>query len=59
MCAHPRTGMVSCSPGEDNYAQDPVCGDPRCIDEASAWVKRLTGKVPVYVLKEVNREGNT
>lgn len=59
MCAHPPTGRVACSPGEDNYAQDPVCSELVCIDEASAWVKRLTGKIPVYVLTEDNREGIT
>lgn len=55
MCTHPPTGMVSCSPGEDNYAQDPVCAEPVCIKEASDWVRRLTGKDPV--LTETDREG--
>jgi hypothetical protein len=48
MCAHPPTGVVSCPPGEDSYAQTPVCALPACVTEALDWVHRVTGKVPIY-----------
>jgi hypothetical protein len=52
-CTHPRTGRVTSHPGvyvEGSHAATSVCDRPECIDEAVAWVERVTRKPAHHVL---------
>jgi hypothetical protein len=54
-CAHqPRTGVVTSFDGGDavSNAQAPVCSAPECVEEALAWVRRISGKPARHVLFE-------
>jgi hypothetical protein len=50
-CTHPKTGVVTTQPsGEwEEGARAPVCSQPACIDEATAWVQRVSRKPAYYV----------
>ena len=54
-CNHkPHTGLVT-SLSEwsgGHHAQAPVCDLPECIDAATAWVERMTGKPAKHVRDE-------
>lgn len=55
-CNHkPYTGLVT-SLSEwsgGHHAEAPVCNDQVCIDDAKAWVKRVTGKPAKHVRDEM------
>lgn len=54
-CTHPRAGLVTSRPLggiEHSYAATPVCDLPECIDEATKWVARMSGKPAFHVLDE-------
>ena len=58
-CNHPRTGIVTSSPGGPVDSQLPfacsrVCDLPECVAEAKQWVTRMThGKKAHHVPDEV------
>lgn len=53
ICTHPRTGVVTSHRGRGRYdgpiAVTPVCDRPECIDEALAWVARMSRKPAHHV----------
>lgn len=52
-CEHPPTGTVACPPGEDRFAQTPVCSAVECVDEALDWVRRWSGKAACHTLHKL------
>ena len=55
-CGHPVAGVVTTPPAgvHEEGAQAPVCAQPACIDEAVAWVERVTRK-PAHHLLDVQK----
>jgi len=55
-CTHPRTGIVTSHPEPGSFSMPShattyVCDLPECIEEAKAWVTRMTyGKPAFHVL---------
>lgn len=57
ICGATSAGLVTSRPlvGTDHFASAPVCALPACVDEALAWVRRVTfGKPAFHVLNEVS-----
>lgn len=54
-CPHPRTGVVESVGDWGKNAFAPVCSDQACIDDAKAWVKRVTGKPAKHVRDELEQ----
>lgn len=50
ICGHPVAGLVTTEPTGVRVqgAQSPVCAQPACIAEATAWVKRMSRKTTAY-----------
>ena len=50
LCGQPRTGLVTSSPpgGIEACTRAPVCGLPACVEEASAWVRRVSFGKPAF-----------
>jgi hypothetical protein len=55
-CRHAPAGVVTTQPsGEwEEGAQAPVCSRPACIDEATAWVQRVSRK-PAHHVPDVQK----
>jgi hypothetical protein len=54
-CTHPRTGRVSTNPQgytERPHAATSVCDLQECIEEALAWVTRVTFGLPAFHVRD-------
>lgn len=48
-CRHTHTGEVQSTGSWGKNALAPVCDDQKCIDAATKWVERMTGKPAKHV----------
>ena len=59
-CTHPRTGRVSTNPQgytERPHAATSVCDLQECIEEALAWVTRVTFGLPAFHMRVLSAGG--
>lgn len=55
-CSHPRTGIVTSHPNgrtDEPHAATNVCELPECLEEAMAWVGRMTHGEPGFYVADV------